>query len=279
MSGHWQDIFQSSNDCSIGQRLGICYVRSLQPSLSIKFSNGEEAELQQTSMGMLAISSVVWDAGLLLVDYLSFSIGNGDFSLGKTIDFGCGTGIAGITALKLGASLVLFTDVVETESLQNNLELHRGINSKFVAHDWMSQSIPEEILHPCQLVAASPCHAKPSINEPSESLLACEVRSLNATIDSNDIWDTILCSDILYEEKVHSGILQCLQDIPFRRLILSYKRRHDLPEQQFFESLDKFCEISLIPLDSFPLTNIKDTSLSGLYLFSITKRSEMSRVT
>ena len=54
----------------LGSRLGINYIRSQKEYVSIKIGDVDEIMLNQTSMGLMAISGVVWDAGLLLVDYL-----------------------------------------------------------------------------------------------------------------------------------------------------------------------------------------------------------------
>ena len=87
-----------------GVRLGVSYLRTLKDSISISIrlddSSTLDLEISQVSMGPMAISSVVWDAGLYLVDFLE-SNAHIDLvdriELGKTLELGTGTGICGIT--------------------------------------------------------------------------------------------------------------------------------------------------------------------------------------
>ena len=76
--------------------------------------------------GILGISTVVWDSGLLMVDYLisrkerqiiqssspssSSMPSASNSSLGTCLDLGCGTGVVGIAALLLGADKCVFSD-------------------------------------------------------------------------------------------------------------------------------------------------------------------------
>ena len=87
--------------------------------------------------------------------------------------------------------------------------------------------------------------------------------------NNNNNWDTILCSDVLYDSKYHAGLLQLISVIKFRRLILSYKRRHDEQEKQFLVSLGEKYSIKLVNPDSVKLKNLNKTSLSGLHLLVV----------
>ena len=64
-------IFQNDTEIELGQRLGINYVRSLEEEIFVKLNSETNFCVRQSNMGMIAISSVLWDAGMLIVDFLS----------------------------------------------------------------------------------------------------------------------------------------------------------------------------------------------------------------
>lgn len=92
------------------------------------------------------------------------------------------------------------------------------------------------------------------------------------TNNNNNVWDTILCSDVLYDSKYHAGLLRLISVIKFRRLILSYKRRHDEQEKQFLVSLGEKYSVKLVNPDSVKLKNLNKASLSALHLLVITPK-------
>lgn len=252
-----------------GNRLGIVYTRSLLESIPIvlriqkQCSSGEDAVverielfLQQDCMGLLAISGVIWDAGLLLVDflvdyqlcpskYLSSPTCCPAISMDKCLDLGCGTGVVGITCSLLGAQEVILTDMNALSCLQQNLEpfLSTNINGGdislfatgshtnesvlFVAYNWEQELLPTQ--------------------------LSCE-------------FSTILCSDVLYEERYHAGLMRLLRRLQFQTLILSYKRRHDEPERNFLVELSSWCSLCVVDSSIVQLTNCASQLLPGLYL-------------
>ena len=53
------------------QILGINYLRSLKEEILIKLDENTELCLKQLNMGLIVISSVVWDASILMVDFLN----------------------------------------------------------------------------------------------------------------------------------------------------------------------------------------------------------------
>ena len=140
-----------------GVRLGVSYLRTLKDSISISIrlddSSTLDLEISQVSMGPMAISSVVWDAGLYLVDFLE-SNAHIDLvdriELGKTLELGTGTGICGITAACLGASTLLLSDIEEPAVLQSNIdELPAKFkdNIRFAAYDWSDSNVPDDFIN------------------------------------------------------------------------------------------------------------------------------------
>jgi predicted nicotinamide N-methyase len=241
-----------------GSRLGVSYSRSIKDSIPISIclpssnassSSTLELEISQVSMGPMAISSVVWDAGLYLIDFLETNAHSGRpdrLQLGKTLELGTGTGIGGIAAACLGATTTVLSDIAEPAVMQDNIDtLPEALGStiSFIAYDWSAPDIPPGLL-----------------NGPDR-----------------EGWDTVLCSDVLYDVKYHKPLLQLLRRLcsseydpdsdsnnppsaspspdrhPFRRMILSYKLRHEVPEQAFFESLEEWCHLRV--LDSSSMTS------------------------
>jgi predicted nicotinamide N-methyase len=240
LHSEWDKIlFDEQTSSELGQRLGISYMRTLQEEVVVSV-NKNEIKIAQSSMGLMAISNVVWDCGLYLVDVLvyQYSSKHGDTSsitssqvLGRTLELGCGTGVAGIAALLLGSERVLFSDINSAHCLNDNLEqLDTTLVAKtsYLSHDWNEQLVPSEF--------------------------------------TDSTWDTLLCSDVLYEEKNHSALLGLLRKLRFRRMFLAYKRRHDEPERVFFESLSQWCAIRVVDPLSIPLRNIGQSALGGLFV-------------
>ena len=267
------------SDPKIGSRLGINYVRSTRDSVEIiipSISSDKDSDslrqfitISQCSVGLLAISAVVWDAGLYLADFLfhyfsSTSKCNDEkvsglsspplFSLGsRVIDLGCGTGIVGICALLCGAEYVLFTDGCNTlaESNINSLPNHENYAGKysFLEYEW-SASLQGFV--------------------PPEFLL----QSSSESNPSSQKWDTVLCSDILYESKSHSALLKLLESIPFRQAVFAYKKRHAIEEEAFFQSLSSWCHLHVVDpsLIGLRLVNISHEELSELYIIIATPK-------
>ncbi|KAG8188582.1 hypothetical protein JTE90_005939 [Oedothorax gibbosus] len=85
-----------------------------------------DLKLVQYSVG--DVSCVVWDAGIVLGKYLDYLQHQNNILGGKTvIDIGSGTGVAGLFAGVLGATVIL-TDLPEViPLLQKNIELNKNI--------------------------------------------------------------------------------------------------------------------------------------------------------
>jgi SAM-dependent methyltransferase len=236
----WESIiYQEEEDVMIGQRLGVSYLRSQKESVSLCVDD-YCLQLYQSSMGILTMSGVVWDAGLYLSDYL---IANRTASVGRVLDIGCGTGVCGIAALFLGATSVTFTDAFVPPSFDDNISQLTDEQKKkatFISHDWSSETI---------------C---PKLKSPGN------------TSDSES-WDTVLCGDLLYDYKAaHEPLLKVLKQILFKKAIFAYKRRHDDPEKSFFRRLSEFCSLEVVQSNSFKLSNIAFAETSGLYIIIAT---------
>lgn len=243
----------------LGQRLGTKYQRTLQDYIEI-IVNEEKVSIYQCSLGCLAISGVVWDAGLLLVDILIHLYNRNiviqpcvhnsmisddrkklisniftSFKFGKTLDLGTGTGIVGVIIENLikqrgnnDQDIVFYTDCHCTCKENINVE------KQFILYDWKNPIIPDLLLNP---------H-----------------------------WDTIVASDILYDIKDETYLMDLLGKLSFSKFILSYKRRHDDYERLVFDRLKKICDVYSIELDDFPLLNCELSSLNGLSLLLLLKK-------
>ncbi len=234
----WRDsIFGSVSEVAVGQRLGISYIRSQQEELTIRVGKSL-ISINQSSMGLTAISGVVWDAALFLIDYLCSEASCRDALGGKYLDLGCGTGVVGIAACVLGADEVVFSDAFEESSLlQDNIDkLPESLKSRtrFIRHKW-DDSLP-----------------------------------LALTLE----WDTIICSDLFYDEHALPHLLKTIQELRFGRIIIGYKKRHDSPERYFFECLSAFVDLKQISSDSVLLMNSSIAAVSSdLYLLVGTPKS------
>lgn len=235
-------------DISVGQRLGLPYIRSMQPTLDVKV-NSQTLTLDQDGSGVMAISGVVWDCGLLMVDFLSQVMSTSCscscctehiLPFNRVLDIGCGTGICGIAAATLGAGEVVFTDVYKASSLESNLEGFLP-QATFVPYSWNDNVVPTE---------------------------------LNTTDSS--CWDCLLCSDLLYDAKHHDALLGFLKKLSFRHAVFAYKMRHDQAELRFFESLSTWCDIEVIDNEVLQYTNLSPAILrgSGLFLAVVTPKPD-----
>jgi predicted nicotinamide N-methyase len=263
VSYDWEEtMFGDKAEPEVGQRLGIQYVRTLQTSVGVKYGD-DELQFHQEGMGMMAISGVVWDAGLLMVDFL-YQWTRQRTLLGKTLDIGCGTGIAGISALMLGAEHVLFTDIARLGCFDLNIEQLQPDQLQrldFELYMWSEGSLPD-------CFTAAPGQSDNRTASSSSAALEA-VTAEEQTAGRVIKWDTVLCSDLLYEQKSHAALLSVLRRISFRRAVFSYKKRHDAAERAFFAALSEWCTIRVVDSACIPLVNLPRSSLAGLFIVMV----------
>ena len=254
--------------CEIGQRLGVNYMQSQKEELTLTVC-GQEITLTQSQMGVLAISSVVWDAGMLLCDFLSTHYSSlkpnklletllkGRYPLGHVLDLGAGTGVAGIACYCSGAASVTFSDVVASSLLTSNIEdnIPATYPHIIIPYNWLDNNPSPYLKHP------KFAHSK--TNTSSSSSAGESVNPSCPEPESEPVyWDTIIGSDVLYESKSTSSLLILLQSVKFHKLIITYKQRHNQAEALFFTGLCQWCDVYVLDTHS---TTTSATTLIDLY--------------
>lgn len=228
-SHNWRDMFitaDTKSHSAVGHRLGVPFTRTLAEFITIKLItiDGEPREMNiyQDGSGMIGISGVIWDCGLYMIDFLlSRPDYLSSFPSSSILDIGCGTGICGASALLLGARQVCFSDHVLTDSLDNTLDsLEATIKSRSIAvkYSWSDHDNISEVM--------------------------------------KSHFELILCSDCLYDVKVHDHLLNTLIQLSFDILIIAYKKRHDEYEILFFEQLATWCDINIASKELIPSVNL-----------------------
>jgi predicted nicotinamide N-methyase len=259
-------IFREAvEDAAIGSRLGIDFMRAQSESLAINVYS-KQLSLQQSHIGMLGISGVIWDCGLLMADFLCTYFGEerpriSSLRLDRMLDLGCGTGICGLTALySKSTSSVVFSDSVVSSILEDNIDdvkeqlraagcsSSQDVNTATVQHNWASSEIPHEVMYGHTIVENC-CNQ-----------------------DASFVWDCIICSDVLYEHKSHDALMQLLMRLSFRTVFLSYKKRNEQYEQLFFSRLMTWCDVYWVDPSKLHLANVSAKQLTGLYLFIVVKK-------
>ena len=216
----------------------------------------------------------------IITNYINSSIHDHDYLFGCTLDIGCGTGIGGITALLLGAEYVLFTDMHKRSCLDdtlNQLQQQQLIDkTAFISYEWNELVIDERIKSYQYTLGTSDDDGDIDNGYKEHNT------SGNSISNGKDhlikYWDTVICSDLLYEAANHMKLLNVLQGIKFNRAFISYKKRHHIPEAEFFRRLSQSFNIFLCDPKSITLNNLPASALSGLYLLLIipSKKSVMN---
>ena len=65
---------------------------------------------------------------------------------------------------------------------------------------------------------------------------------------------------MLYDKKHHEAFMSTLSRLKFDVCFLSYKRRHNEPEQLFFELLSEWCDVYEVRMESGNNTNDKSSN-------------------
>lgn len=233
----WENFYSQSSYRF--PRLGIPFQRASQNVLqySLRLEGlPKEVPIQQNSK---SIGGVVWDAGLVLSDFIVHYVHHERQSLGRVLDLGTGTGISGMIAGLLGASFVVFNDLCLSDELSENLKylstLIPSSHFQIELFDWLS--VPPQV------------------------------------VEALGHFDHVLCSDCIYDEKLHPGLLSLLEKLQFHTLIICFKRRFDTAERQFFEALSAFVQIHEFPVDSITSLHMDPKLLEGVHLFIGCKNS------
>jgi hypothetical protein len=167
-------------------------------------------------------------------------------------------GVCGLSASILGVKYVLLTDIVASSQLFDNItatEMKASNKVSFIQFNWLELNlIPNEIIRP-RAVSISNNDGQINID------------------DINNVWDTVLCSDVLYESSTHASLLQLINTLKFKKLFLSYKRRHDELEYKFFKSLIHTHNIFLVDNKKIEVFNLSLQQRVGLYIFIVIPRT------
>ncbi len=254
MAMSWEDAMFGGSSSS-GSRLGINYMRAQEPETEVQLGGSDRTlRVRQHIEDRESISGVVWDAGLLLTDFIvseierrkrrkvNKSLISSNQQTNYVLDLGCGTGIVGIVARAMSdqndeVTEVTFSDLPSVQSIvEANMAVATDNNGplRFIPYDWCSDNAPPVALQ-------SPIN----ISQINEVTISCKRTSC---VES--IWDTVYCSDLLYDENMHTPLLKLLHMIRFRRCIFGYKKRHHDAELYFWKQLSEWCNIEVLSCNS-----------------------------
>ena len=266
--------------CEIGQRLGVNYMQSQKEELTLTVC-GQEITLTQSQMGVLAISSVVWDAGMLLCDFLSThyspfktnklleTLLKDRYPLGHVLDLGAGTGVAGIASYCSEASSVTFSDVVASTLLTSNVEdnIPATYPHMIIPYNWLDNDPPSDLKQP-----------KFAHSTTNTSSCSSSTENMTCPEPGNEpvYWDTIIGSDVLYESKSTASLLILLQTMKFHKLIITYKQRHNQAEALFFTGLCQCCDVYVLDSTTLiDLYNLPVKALANLHLIIAVPKADV----
>lgn len=246
----WRSLF----DVPLTARsTGVPFIRAAAPSIEIICNSDNTAPLRLSFAQDVNddVGGVIWDCGLLLVDYVislfadNKSSGSCEHShkIENVLDLGSGTGVAGIAAAINGATEVTLTDYKLYTVMKKNIEKWREISSffkstnktcEYVQHTW-GEDLPASWKSVC--------------------------------------FDLLLASDVLYNSKCYDELEKTLRDLKFSCMITTYKRRHDDLERNFLERMESHFDIMELKKDDMCLKNVsKLTNMEGLHILQFTPR-------
>jgi predicted nicotinamide N-methyase len=125
-------------------------------SRSFEWESTGSLKLEQGMVGPGATGAAVWNAGSALADYLA---ANPAAVSGKlVIELGCGTGLCGLVASRLGAKAVLVTDGVDAilERAQRNIDANaKDGKIRTRKLQWGTNAVEEQLRGKFDVVLAS----------------------------------------------------------------------------------------------------------------------------
>ncbi|XP_013383563.1 protein N-lysine methyltransferase METTL21A [Lingula anatina] len=176
-----------------------------------EFKFGETHLFIRQNWSQGGVAAVVWDAAVVLAEYLDK---NPDVVKGKLVlELGAGTGLAGIAAAMLGGHLTLTDRAMALEYIQENVELNiKSLKTvpKVTELDWGKN-----------------------------------------LFQFSDPFDVILGADIIYIEDTFQDLLETLKHLCNRNclVLLSCKIRYDR-DSRFLSMMKEFFHINDIYYDS-----------------------------
>lgn len=120
----------SANVASCSQFAVVPYDETIIPDFhrlqrKFVFGNNHHVTIQQ-NWADGGVAAVVWDAAVVLAEYLVNRASTLLSSRQKVIELGAGTGLAGIVASQLGADVLLTDRSLALKTLNDNIELNRA---------------------------------------------------------------------------------------------------------------------------------------------------------
>ena len=168
---------------------------------------GISVSVEQQALIFSDTAALVWVAPMLTARWL-VSEQHGSQSLGATLDLGAGTGFLGIYVMRAGlARRMCLAD--RTTRLRH---LRRNIDRNFSATSVQASCIPT-------------------------SALGLDWGDVDAARKLRGHFDTVLCSDCIYDPSLYAPLLATLSALAAPRLVLSFAQRHEANEASFLHRL------------------------------------------
>lgn len=259
---NWREIFKIAMS---SRSTGVPYMRAACPSIDIISSNAVIDPLILSFAQNVDddVGGVIWDCGLLLVDCVLYMLRerivpsdksddnpndqNSDDrpSSWHVLDLGTGTGVAGIVACLNGIGKTTLTDYKEYDVMKDNVGRHCSPMSSidFVEYSWGERLPPQ---------------------------WSRDGRS----DESSASFELVLAGDILYNSKCHAELERTIRLLSFKRMLITYKRRHDDVESSLLEKLESdFVIEEVICLDQGYYQNFSRVeNKEGLHVLELTRR-------
>ncbi|XP_029989341.1 EEF1A lysine methyltransferase 3 [Sphaeramia orbicularis] len=188
---------------------------------------GQELKIKQVFGANIGVAAPVWEAALFLCSYLEEQ--SVELRGKRIIELGSGTGLVGIMAARLGATVTLTDLPVALPQLQAN------VSANMPSSGW-----------PCASPTVLPlCWGEDHMNFPSD-------------------WDLVLCADIIYLRETYPLLVETLAHLCHSGSVvyLSSKMRREHETQTFYEEcLPSRFTVKLVQHDEKQNINIYQASL------------------